>query len=111
MSTERASDRQKVTLVTPFAIRRCVGDLDDVGVEIDADHRSSGPDQAADQEAHVAHAAANVEDVHAGTDPGRAQHPFRQRPKQLGLLDQAVVLGIRPAKRVVGVLQQATLPR
>ena len=59
----------------------------------------------------IAHAAANVEDVHGGTDTGRAQHPFRQGPKQLGLLDQAVVLGIRSAKRVVGVLQQAPLPR
>src|SRR6266851_555063 len=81
-----------------------LGQNDGVAVEVYHGNRTLGTDEGAQQEADVAGPAANVEYVHASTDPGPAQHPFGQRPEYLGLLDQPFILGAAAAKSIVGVL-------
>jgi hypothetical protein len=75
-----------------------------VQVVLDAvPHLFSGADKGADQETDVADPAADVENAHARTDSGAAQHPFGQRPEDLGLFDQPLIFGLAAAKGTIGV--------
>lgn len=81
-----------------------LGEGDGAAVDIDPGDRTLGADEGADQEADVAGPAADVENVHARTDPGAAQHAFGQRPEYLGLVDQPFIFAAVAAKGIVGVL-------
>ena len=56
-----------------------------------------GTDDGADQEADVSGPAADVENVHARTDPSAAHHAFGQRPEYLGLVDQPFIFAAAAA--------------
>ena len=106
---DRTSIRARNDVGDPQRGAPVVRQADCIAVEIDADHRALGADELAHQKADVTRPAADVEHMHASADAGRAQQPFGERPEQVGLLDQSVVFGVRPAQRVVGIVHRSCL--
>jgi hypothetical protein len=81
-----------------------LGELESFSVKIDSDHRTLRANQRSHEEANIADSTTNVEHAHAARNASCEQHPLRQRPKQLGLFDQPLVLSTRAAKCIVGVI-------
>src|SRR5262249_23080043 len=80
-----------------------------LAIKIDAENRALRDDYLAHKETDIARATADVQHMHAVTEPGRTHHSFRNRSKQLRLHYQPVVLGLRSAKRVVSIIHQSPL--
>src|SRR5262245_45270260 len=85
------------------------GEAEYLGVEIDAADRALGTDELTHQKTDITHTTADVQYMHAGANPGCAQHSLGEGLKDLGLFDQPVVFGLRPAEHVVSVFHQSRL--
>src|SRR5262245_14207700 len=75
-----------------------------IAVKIDPYDGAPWADDLAQEETDVTRTAADVQHIHARSNSGGAKNSFSKGPNQLGLLDQPVVFGHRPAKRIVGVV-------
>jgi hypothetical protein len=102
----RASDSRNPTLVIRFAARRSSASLRAPAVEIDSHDWTLVTNQGSHKEANIADAATDIKHMHAALNSSREQHPLCQRPKQLRLLDQPRILGLRSTRRHSPMLRE-----
>jgi len=77
-----------------------LGGRQDGGVAIDADDAAVGTDHVGQQQRDVARTAADVQDRHAGSDPGLFERMAGEPTDQIGLLLQSVALVVGIAEDV-----------
>ena len=87
-------------IAVPSGVGPRSGRSEDLGIRVEADHSAGRADHVGKQHRHIAGAAADVEDGHAGLDPGRLEQPSRDRRVDSMLKDEALRLGVAMAKKI-----------
>jgi hypothetical protein len=77
------------------------GEGDGIGRALDTQHAAVRPNQTAEQHGNVARAAADLQHVHAGRQPGAAQEVLRFVLDERGLPRQPPQFAFRLAKQVL----------
>ena len=82
------------------------GHPNSISVEVHPDDLPGGPDELGEERADVAHTTPDVEDPHAGLDPGGGEDAAGQWCELAGLGDESVVFAVVATQRVLGVLDE-----